>query len=68
MHPDAYPQGDPGEMLQLEGPHEGQDVQRHVGDVHRVAVPVAPRQAGRHHVGVADGLHLATKVTEARGV
>jgi hypothetical protein len=29
-----------------------------VGDVHGVAVPVAARQAGCHHVGVTDGLHL----------
>lgn len=35
-----------------------QQSQRHAGDLSGVEFPVAHRQPGHHHVGVADGLHL----------
>lgn len=60
MDTDTDPQWDSRQVSQLERPHELQDVQSHKTDVHRVSVPVAFRQTGRHHVRVTDGLHLNT--------
>jgi len=46
-------------VAHLEGADGAEDVQRHVGDLAGVAVPVALGQPRGHHVGVADGLHLS---------
>ena len=45
-------------MPELEGAHEGQDVQRHAADIHRVSVSISPWQAGGNHVGITYRLHL----------
>lgn len=63
MDPDTDPQWDSRQVSELERPHELQDVQSHETDVHRVSVPVAFRQTGRHHVRVTDGLHLNTNIS-----
>ena len=38
-----------------------QDVQREVGDLCHVTVPIAPRQTATHHVRVANRFHLRRK-------
>lgn len=58
MHADAYPHRDTWQVPQLEGPHEVQDVQRHVADIHSVSVSVSLGKSRGHHVGVPDCLHL----------
>lgn len=58
MHADAYPHRNPRQVSQLEGAHEGQDVQRHAADIHRVSVSVSLRKPGGHHVGITNRLHL----------
>lgn len=58
VHADAYPHRDARQVSELEGAHEGQDVQRHAADIHRVPVPIALRKPRGHHVGVTNRLHL----------
>lgn len=45
-------------MFQLKGPHEAEDVQGHLGNVHCMPVAISHRQAAGHHVGIADGFYL----------
>lgn len=42
----------------VEGLRADQQLQRHAADLGGVRVAVLLRQAGHHHVGIADGLHL----------
>lgn len=61
VQPDPNPDGHVGHVSHLEGAHGAQDVQRHVGDLRRVAVVVGDGHPRRHHVRVADGLHLGAE-------
>lgn len=45
-------------MLQLEGPHEAEDIQGHLGNVHCMPIAIPLRQATSDHVGITNGLHL----------
>lgn len=58
MNSNANPHGEAREMLQLKGPHEAEDVQGHLGNVHCMPVAISHRQAAGHHVGIADGFDL----------
>lgn len=58
MHADAYPHRNTRQVSELEGTHEGQDVQRHAADIHRVSVSISLGKPRGHHVGITDRLHL----------
>lgn len=58
MHTNAYPHRDTRQVSELEGTHEGQDVQRHAADIHCVPVPISLWKPGGHHVGITNRLHL----------
>lgn len=58
VHADAYPHRNTRQVSELEGTHEGQDVQRHAADIHRVSVSISLGKPGGHHVGITDRLHL----------
>lgn len=45
-------------MPHFEGSHSAQDVQGHVGYFRSVTVAVGNGKSWRHHVSIADGLHL----------
>lgn len=45
-------------MLQLEGPHEAEDVQGHLGNVYCMSVAISHGQTTGHHVGITDGFYL----------
>lgn len=46
----------------FEGSHSAEDVQRHVGNFCSMAVAVGDGNTRRHHVGIADSLHLEKAV------
>lgn len=50
-------------MPHFEGSHSAQNVKGHVGYFRGVTVAIGNRKTRRHHVSVADGLHLEQGVT-----
>lgn len=51
----------PRKMADLEVGDSIQQVQRHVGDLPGVFLPVPAREAAYTHVGITDSLHLTVK-------
>ena len=58
MNANANPYWETGKMLQLEGPHEAEDIQGHLGNVYCVPIAIPLRQTTGHHVGITNGFHL----------
>ncbi len=58
MDPNAEQELVVGFVADAERPDGGEQLQRHVGDLARVADVVANRKSGHDHVGIADRLHL----------
>lgn len=45
-------------MLQLEGPHEAEDIQGHLGNVYCMPIAVSLGQTTSYHVGITNGFYL----------
>lgn len=63
VQPDTYPDRNIRHVPHFEGSHGAQNVQGHVGYFRGVTVAIGNRKARRHHVSIADGLHLQPDVT-----
>lgn len=58
VNSNANPDREAGKVLQLEGPHEAENIQGHLGNVHCMPIAVSLRQAASYHVGITNGFHL----------
>ena len=62
MHAHAELEPVVGLVLDLEGKHLGQEVQRHLAQLHGVVLPVGDRDPRGDHVCVSDGLDLEVSI------